>query len=56
MNRQAVIDYIEGMVGCYSAVWHEWPDKDLSALYVFVCTSDHGSVTIADAKRAGYTL
>lgn len=56
MNRQRMIDYIEGMVGCYTAMWHEWSDKDLSALYAFVCIADHKEVNLKDAVRAGFEL
>ena len=56
MDIQKAIDYIEGMVGCYTAIWHEWPDEDVRKLYIFVCVSDHGSVTLNDAKRVGIEL
>jgi len=53
---QAAIEYIEGMVGCYGAVWREWPTKDIRDLYIYVCKSDHGEITIEDAERVGITL
>jgi len=55
-RSQAAIDWIEGMVGCYSAVWHEWPWEDIKRLYLHLCFADHGEITLQDAKRIGFTL
>ena len=52
MNRQKAIDYIEGMAGCYRAVWHEWLDKDIEALYICICTKVYErEFTEEDAER-----
>ena len=56
MNIEKATEYIEGMVGCYSAVWNEWPSHDIKELYIYVCVSDHETLTIEDAKRVGITL
>ena len=56
MDCEKAIAYIEGMTGCYTAIWHEWPAKDIEKLYIFVCVSDHKELTIADAKRVGIEL
>lgn len=36
MNRERAIEIIEGAVGCWEAVWHEWPDKSLEAMLYYV--------------------
>jgi len=56
MNREKAIAYIEGMVGCYTAVWHEWSDEDIQKLYIFVCVADHRELTLKDAARVGIEL
>lgn len=56
MDREKAIAYIEGMTGCYTAIWHEWPIEDIRKLYIFVCVSDHKKLTIDDAKRVGIEL
>ena len=56
MNREKAIDYIEGMVGLYTAEWNKWPDEDIKKLYIFVCISDHGTLTLEDVERIGFTL
>lgn len=56
MNREKAIDYIEGMVGLYTAEWNKWPDEDIKKLYIFVCVSDHEKLSIEDIERIGFTL
>ena len=33
MSRQKMIDFIEGRVGIWEAVWNEWPTKQIEILY-----------------------
>ena len=36
IKDEEMIDYIEGIVGCYHAIWHEWPTKDIEELYFYI--------------------
>ena len=57
MDRQAAIDYIEGMTGSYG-VYHDWSDEAIYRLYHYVCMhrDDYNELNLDDARRVGITL
>jgi len=55
MNIDRAIEIIEGHIGI-RGIWHQWDIDAIKTLYIYVCTAEHGKLTIQDSKNVGIDL